>query len=360
MAHPYLSTSEPNLSGTTISFPAASVHFASLHSTPVRSKQTTMSSTRASTTPDDRPPSKNPPEPSHRAMTGPGGAGEPDAAAPPPNFSSPFHEALFILLIGSSQLFSVGGLGNTAYSVQPIGRALGATGNAQRSWFLSAYALSGGVAVLVDGPAGRPLRPQGRLRRRLALDGGVVPRHRLRGRRRPLRLRPRHDGRRQRRPGAQLVRAPGARVPPPCRSGRTSLLPFSASARPRATSSAASSAPPLRKRSPGGGASGSGPSAPSSSAPPVPSSSRTASAPRCRDSVSGGSTTSAPSSALPVSSSSPLRGTRRPWSVGGSRTRTRFSSSVSSSSSPLPTPSHAFRRPCCPARCGRAKAFPPS
>lgn len=84
---------------------------------------------------------------------GPGGAGEPDAAAVS-NFSSPFQEALFIILVGLSQLFSVGGLGNTAYSVQQIGHALNVTSNGQLSWFLAAYSLSGGVFVLVTGRLG--------------------------------------------------------------------------------------------------------------------------------------------------------------------------------------------------------------
>ena len=113
-----------------------------------------MPSTSRSTTPDDRPLSKEASEPSHNAVAGPGGAGELDAAAPPSNFSSPFQEALFILVIGTSQLFSVGGLGNTAFSVQQIGGALNATSNGQMSWFLAAYSLCGGVSVLVTGRLG--------------------------------------------------------------------------------------------------------------------------------------------------------------------------------------------------------------
>ena len=85
---------------------------------------------------------------------GPGGAGEPDAAAPPSNFSSPLQEALFIFVIGMSQLFSVGGLGNTAFSSQQIARSLGVTSNGQISWFLAAYSLAGGVFVVVTGRLG--------------------------------------------------------------------------------------------------------------------------------------------------------------------------------------------------------------
>ena len=113
-----------------------------------------MSSTGRSPTSDDRPLSKEVSERSDSTVAGPGGAGEPDAAAPPSKFSSPFQEALFILVIGSSQLFSVGGLGNTAFSVQKIGAALKATSNGQLSWFLAAYALCGGVFVLVTGGLG--------------------------------------------------------------------------------------------------------------------------------------------------------------------------------------------------------------
>lgn len=87
-------------------------------------------------------------------MNGPGGAGEPDAAVPPSNFSSRFQEALFIFIIGLSQLFSVGGLGNAAYSMQEIGESLNVTSNGQKSWFLAAYSLCGGVFVLVTGRLG--------------------------------------------------------------------------------------------------------------------------------------------------------------------------------------------------------------
>lgn len=86
-------------------------------------------------------------------VSGPGGAGEPDTA-PPSSFSSSFQEAIFILVIGLSQLFSVGGLGNTAYSVEQIGNTLGVTSNGQKSWFLAAYSLCGGVFVLVTGRLG--------------------------------------------------------------------------------------------------------------------------------------------------------------------------------------------------------------
>ena len=85
--------------------------------------------------------------------TGPGDAGEPDAAVLS-KFSSTFQEALFIFLVGLSQLFSVGGLGNTAYSVQDIGRSLNVSSNGQLSWFLAAYSLCGGVFVLVTGRLG--------------------------------------------------------------------------------------------------------------------------------------------------------------------------------------------------------------
>ena len=89
------------------------------------------------------------------STVGSGGIGEPDAATTPSNnFSSTFQEAIFIFVIGLSQLFSVGGLGNTAYSTQQIGRALNATSNGQTSWFLAAYALCGGAFVLVTGRLG--------------------------------------------------------------------------------------------------------------------------------------------------------------------------------------------------------------
>lgn len=79
---------------------------------------------------------------------------ETNAATPPSNFSSPFQEATFIILIGLSQLISVGGLGNAAYSVQQIGRSFHVTSNGQLSWFLAAYSLCGGVFVLVTGRLG--------------------------------------------------------------------------------------------------------------------------------------------------------------------------------------------------------------
>lgn len=80
--------------------------------------------------------------------------GSPTTAAKNSGLQSPLQEAVFILVIGSSQLFSVGGLGNTGYSVQEIGRALNTTSNGQLSWFLAAYALCGGVFVLVTGRLG--------------------------------------------------------------------------------------------------------------------------------------------------------------------------------------------------------------
>ena len=110
-----------------------------------------MSSTNISAVSNDKPLSKEAAEPSN---IGPGGFCEPDAAALPSNFSSSFQEAIFIFVIGLSQLFSVGGLGNTAFSVQQIGRALDATSNGQTSWFLAAYALCGGVVVVVTGRLG--------------------------------------------------------------------------------------------------------------------------------------------------------------------------------------------------------------
>ena len=113
-----------------------------------------MSSTGGSTLPEDMPFDQEAPKRSENAVAGPGGTGEPDAATPPSNFSSPFQEAIFIFLIGLSQLFSVGGLGSTGYSVQQIGRALDATSNGQMSWFMAAYTLSGGVVVLVTGRLG--------------------------------------------------------------------------------------------------------------------------------------------------------------------------------------------------------------
>ena len=113
-----------------------------------------MSTTAGPTIADHKPLSKDSSDQHGSTVAGPGGVGEPDAANPPSNFSSSFQEAIFIFVIGLSQLFSVGGLGNTGYSVQEIGRALNTTSNGQTSWFLAAYALSGGAIVLVAGRLG--------------------------------------------------------------------------------------------------------------------------------------------------------------------------------------------------------------
>lgn len=113
-----------------------------------------VSTGKSLTTPDDVPLSKEASDRSDSPIAGSGGAGEPDAAAPPSHFSSAFQEALFILVIGLSQLFSVGGLGNAAFSVREIGNALNVTSNGQLSWFLACYSLSGGVFVLVTGRLG--------------------------------------------------------------------------------------------------------------------------------------------------------------------------------------------------------------
>lgn len=80
------------------------------------------------------------------------GSGE--SAARPMHFSSSSQEIIFILVIGLSQLFSVGGLGNTAYSLQHIGQTLNATSNGQTSWFQAAYSLCSGVFVLITGRLG--------------------------------------------------------------------------------------------------------------------------------------------------------------------------------------------------------------
>ena len=113
-----------------------------------------MSFTGVSATQDAKLNNEEALERSNGAVAGPGGAGEPDAATPPSNFSSTFQEAIFIVVIGLSQLFAVGGLGNTAFSVEQIGRSLNATSNGQTSWFLAAYSLCGGVFVLVTGRLG--------------------------------------------------------------------------------------------------------------------------------------------------------------------------------------------------------------
>ena len=113
-----------------------------------------MSSTGRPTIPDDRPLNKEASERSDSVIQGPGGTGEPDPATPPSKFSSTFQEAIFIFIVGLSQLFAVGGLGNTAYSVQQIGRSLDVTSNGQMSWFLAAYSLAAGTFVLVAGRLG--------------------------------------------------------------------------------------------------------------------------------------------------------------------------------------------------------------
>lgn len=114
-----------------------------------------MSSTGGSTSPNTGHSSKEEAyEQSDGAIARPDGHGESDVATLAPKFSSPFQEASFILLMGMSQLFSVGGLGNTAYSVQQIGRTFNVTSNGQLSWFLAAYSLCGGVFVVVTGRLG--------------------------------------------------------------------------------------------------------------------------------------------------------------------------------------------------------------
>ncbi|KAL8835903.1 MAG: hypothetical protein Q9170_003130 [Blastenia crenularia] len=89
------------------------------------------------------------------SVSGPGGSGEPDKSLPAPSkFSSTLQEAAFIALVGLSQLFSVGGLGLSAFNVFQIGHTLDVSKNGDLSWFLSAYALCGGVFVLVTGRLG--------------------------------------------------------------------------------------------------------------------------------------------------------------------------------------------------------------
>ena len=113
-----------------------------------------MSFDGGSITSDHRSLSREIPAQSDSVAAGPGGTDQLDSTPQPSNFSSLFQEAIFIFLIGLSQLFSVGGLGNTAYSVQQIGQSLNAPSNGQKTWFLSAYALCGGVSVLVTGRLG--------------------------------------------------------------------------------------------------------------------------------------------------------------------------------------------------------------
>lgn len=71
----------------------------------------------------------------------------PATAAKSSELLSPLQGAVFLRMIDSSQPFSVGGLGNTEYSVQEIGRALKTKSIGQLSWFLAAYALCGGLFV---------------------------------------------------------------------------------------------------------------------------------------------------------------------------------------------------------------------
>jgi len=138
----YLSTFESSLFGIRNHFPTTSVDVAPLHFA-----KTIMAFTGGSTIPETRRLGIEASEMSD-------GAGEPDTATPQSHFSSTFQEALFIILVGLSQLFSVGGLGQTAFPVQQIGHALNATSNGQLSWFLAAYCLSGGAVVLVTGRLG--------------------------------------------------------------------------------------------------------------------------------------------------------------------------------------------------------------
>ncbi|KAJ5894314.1 hypothetical protein N7495_006005 [Penicillium taxi] len=72
----------------------------------------------------------------------------------PTSFSSTFQEALFIFVIGMTQLFSVGGLGVAAFSMKEIGASLHSTSNGEMSWFLASYSLCGGVFVLITGRLG--------------------------------------------------------------------------------------------------------------------------------------------------------------------------------------------------------------
>lgn len=87
-------------------------------------------------------------------ISSPGAAEKAQPETEPTTFSSTFQEAVFILIIGLSQLFSVGGLGNAAYSMEQIGTSLGTNSNGQMSWFLASYSLCGGVFVLVTGSLG--------------------------------------------------------------------------------------------------------------------------------------------------------------------------------------------------------------
>ncbi|KAJ5753660.1 Major facilitator superfamily domain general substrate transporter [Penicillium nucicola] len=93
-------------------------------------------------------------KPNEEVMSSLGAAEKAEPQTKPANFSSTFHEAIFILIIGMSQLFSVGGLGVDAYSIEQIGTALGTNSNSQMSWFLASYSLCGGVFVLVTGRLG--------------------------------------------------------------------------------------------------------------------------------------------------------------------------------------------------------------
>ncbi|KAJ5501220.1 Major facilitator superfamily domain general substrate transporter [Penicillium expansum] len=109
-----------------------------------------MSSTDGSTTPI----LMNKPHGKEEIISSLGAAEKAEPETEPTTFSSTFQEAVFILVIGLSQLFSVGGLGNVAYSIEQIGASLGTNSNGQMSWFQASYSLCGGVFVLVTGRLG--------------------------------------------------------------------------------------------------------------------------------------------------------------------------------------------------------------
>ena len=72
----------------------------------------------------------------------------------PPLFTSILEAILFITTIGFSQFLVFACYGNTAFSAEVIGQALGATDNGTLTWFLLLYALATGVCIPVAGRLG--------------------------------------------------------------------------------------------------------------------------------------------------------------------------------------------------------------
>ncbi|WFD32073.1 hypothetical protein MSPP1_003115 [Malassezia sp. CBS 17886] len=65
-----------------------------------------------------------------------------------------YHKLAYSFVVSITQMFSIGGLGIAAFSARDVAASMHATNPSEMVWYMAAYALTGGVFVLVAGAVG--------------------------------------------------------------------------------------------------------------------------------------------------------------------------------------------------------------